>query len=59
MRFNTPDGELDKGQYAVFIDGFLVREHPKNNRQPMFKETLDTAGLTEVTFVEEGAWYHE
>lgn len=42
IKFDTPDGDLDLGQYAVSPKGgFFVRRHPKNNFQFINVEKLN------------------
>lgn len=62
IKFNTPDGDLSKGQYAVAPKGgFYVRRHPQNNYQFLRAEKLDpTLDIEEVQIVEgESMFYDE
>lgn len=33
VKFNTPDGDMHKNQYAVIGETIFVRKHPENNNQ--------------------------
>lgn len=66
FKFDTPDGELHKDQYAKYGDVYLIRNHPENNNQPTIidpREDLDwqtkIAGLTEVNILENEKMYFE
>ena len=58
--FDTPDGELAEGQYAVFKNGFLVRRVPPNADGVSFVRRLDPAiDTTEVAIVPgRKKWHH-
>jgi len=60
LKFDTADGDLDFGQYAVVEGGNLVRTRPKDEAQFDFVEELDTEGLEEVNIIEgEHCYYDE
>lgn len=60
LKFNTPDGDLDRNQFCRFKNGHLIRTKPKNNAQFDWVETLNTTGMQEVFVAEErGAYYDE
>jgi len=60
LKFNTADGDLDFGQYAVVEGGNLVRTRSKDEAQFDFVEELDTTGLEEVNIIEgEHCYYDE
>lgn len=67
-KFNTPDGDLHKNQYAIDENGnYLVRKHPENNFQwtvldPYEVKNIDeqTAGMTKVEILpNEHCYYYE
>lgn len=67
LKFNTADGDLHKGQYAVYNGQYLIRMHPENNFQwsvidpfenPNYKDLI--VGLTEVDIIpNEHCYYYE
>jgi len=60
LLFNTPDGDIDRNEYAVVDGAFLVRRHPKNNAHVVRVEQLNTTGMTEVSVVPlQRAYYAE
>lgn len=65
-KYDTPDGELHKGQYAFTGTVYLIRNHPENNNQPILidpREDLDwqtkIAGLTEVSIIPDEHNYYD
>lgn len=44
VKFDTPDGDLHKGQYAEFKGNYFIRDHPENNAQPTIYRTEDDRG---------------
>jgi len=61
LKFDTADGDLDFGQYAVVEGGDLVRTKPKNEAQFEFvDENYDVSDLNEVKIIEgEHCYYDE
>lgn len=66
VKYDTPDGELHKGQYATDGQVYFVRNHPENNYQP---EVIDPredikwqekiAGKTQVGILPEKMYFDE
>lgn len=60
LKFDTPDGDLDKNQYAINPNGgYFIRRHPKNNFNFVSVEKLDAIGMKRVKILEEKAYYNE
>ena len=62
IKFNTPDGDIDVGQYAVSESGrFIFRREQKNNGNTRNeKQKYSIIDLTEVSFdPTERTYYHE
>lgn len=65
-KYDTPDGELHKDQYAFTGTVYLIRSHPENNNQPTTldpREDIDwekkIAGLTEVSILPDQHTYYD
>lgn len=68
LKFNTIDGDLHKGQYAIDANGnYLVRKHPENNYQWIILDPYEVSnipqqiqGLTQVQIIpNEHCYYYE
>ena len=59
LKFDTPDGDIDSGQFCRYRGKFLVRLHPKNNRQWSRVAELDTSGMKEIFLVEGENMYYD
>jgi hypothetical protein len=68
LKFNTSDGDLHKGQYAIDANGnYLIRKHPENNYQWTVLDPYEVSdipqqiqGLTEVQVIpNEHCYYYE
>lgn len=66
LKYDTPDGELHKGQFAKHGSVYLVRNHPENNNQTVVIDPRDDPdylvklqGLVEVGIVEGEHMYFE
>lgn len=61
LKFNTPDEDIDVGQYAVSESGrFIYRRDQKNNAHIKNEKTKEVIDLTEVTYDPSvRCYYHE
>lgn len=68
LRFDTTDGDLHKGQYAIDENGnYLIRKHPENNYQWIVLDPYEVSdipqqiqGLTRVRVIpNEHCYYYE
>lgn len=41
IKFDTPDGDIHKGQYAIYEGRHIMRLHPENNHQFVILEAQD------------------
>lgn len=68
IKFDTPDGDIHKGQYAVWEGRHIMRLHPENNHQFTILEAQDDQefdipkmidGLEEIHVLEGEKMYYD